>query len=833
MAYDAELIAVPDFEFSGDYFPQIAARIRKLNRVRVPEITNEDEHELFIQAERSFALMAHYNNVLLDLVANSMFLNTSMIPESAKVVLQLIGSDLFPANPAQVDILATLASRYSTATRVLEAFRKFATKRTPDYPEIVFENVTALDLTARTDDQALQYGYGLIFVRDGVASADLSSIEPDIVYDSTAPFLAADVGRYMSVWGSTVGGNDLDQRRILEVTDLVGGTYRKARLESASFLTESSVSWNIYALSTNKATNWNATVLADPWGGSPMAENDAIYIGHPDILWDRVDVTLDATSAPVGYKSIWEFYDPLENTTHPDLVLTAIPGAGQITFNINTLLGTTNAAGALVTVEYIPTGAKWRKFSTFSTPNNQVVINSYLGQPLPSPSSSVSDYVVRCDWRPLPDLDDATDSGQSSWVTSGRLDFTVPRTQSDSWYKYRLYDPAIATVNLAFFLRLRIVDPVGANGIIPTRVRIDRGGEYILARLVQGQTVEETNLSSNGQANQIIQLRRKPYVYGSLRCFVIEGSTEYEWFIGRSFLRSRSTSRHCVADAQTDGTVLLKFGDGTAGKIPPLGTNNVRVTYRIGADENGNIGANTLTVNRDGVGAFNAVTNPRQGFSWLEPDWSSQLALENAKTRAPQIFQTMRRAVSPSDVVSLAQAFRTLAGVRVVTRAKAYEESFGPKTIELVVVGGGGATLSDADKVELGEYFNGGDVYGYDGINLYNSRIVVTNYIPRMIALNIRIECYPVVTEDLVRRLLTYMLSPTAIESNGRSYMWRFGQSVALSRIAAEIFKMAPGNIFDVDITSPSVDFTLVSRELPMFDATGSNITIVGPTFED
>ena len=73
MAGERTFLKVPDFQYSGDYYPQIAARVRQQNRANVPEITNEDAREPFIEAERSFALMAHFNNVLLDMVANSLY----------------------------------------------------------------------------------------------------------------------------------------------------------------------------------------------------------------------------------------------------------------------------------------------------------------------------------------------------------------------------------------------------------------------------------------------------------------------------------------------------------------------------------------------------------------------------------------------------------------------------------------------------------------------------------------------------------------------------------------------------------------------------------------
>jgi hypothetical protein len=100
-----------------------------------------------------------------------------------------------------------------------------------------------------------------------------------------------------------------------------------------------------------------------------------------------------------------------------------------------------------------------------------------------------------------------------------------------------------------------------------------------------------------------------------------------------------------------------------------------------------------------------------------------------------------------------------------------------------------------------------------------------------MLAYTIEITAYPVVTEALVNQALSSLLSPTAIESDGVSYVWEFGQEVPNSRVISEIFDISPGNVFKVVISSPTVDVGLESKELPMFDIANTHIVIVSPNF--
>jgi hypothetical protein len=830
MANERTFLKVPDFQYGGDYYPQIASRLRQQNRINVPEITNEDSREPFIQGERAFALAMHYCNVLLDMVGNSVYLRTGTIPESVKLVLELINGQLLPAGPAQVDMVGELVSSFSSVQRLLEPYRKFATKRNADTPELVFENPAALDLTIRTDQIA--HAYGLKYNRKATAKAILSSVDSDIVEtDQTDYFDANDLNHYLSIEGSDIG-NDVEDLRIVELLNEFGtytpARYTKVRLKNGSFISETGVDWIIRKITSNVASDWNVGTKNNPLTGT-LENGDKVYVGHPDVMFDKIDVELDSTPAPPAYQGVHEFYDPTDGSLPPDDVTV---GTGVLTFNLNTLLGTDDVSGALVEVQYIPTGARRKAFSTFSSPNNQIEVD-YMGQTV-TPSTDESDYVVSADWRPLSNVTDTTiQTGiDASWSQDGSISFDLPQTRLNSWYKKRLYDHDDAEEKADFFIRYRIVSAAAASFSEPDSVEYHNGKQYGILRLVQGQTVEENPIgSSTGEADQQFTLTRVPYVLNSARIFVDEGGGEYEWAVRTSLTSSLSSDRHCVVDPQTDGTASLIFGDGVNGRIPPIGTNNIRGVYRIGADLDGNIGANTLTVNRDGVGVFRRVWNPRQGKYWISADWATQEALERAKVRGPQQLRTLYRAVSPSDCEILASTFININGVRPVARARAYEEAFGPKTIELVVTGGGGSALSSDEIEELQEYYNGGSVYGYGGILVANSEITVTNYSPRLIPLNIVVEAFPVVTEAMILQILSSLVNPTAVENDGRSFVWRYGQSVPLSRIASEVFLLAPGNVFDVDITSPSEDIQLTSRELPILDVSGTNVVIIPPSF--
>ena len=817
-----EIVRTPDFQYSGFYFPEIAARLRRFMRAHAPEITNEDLREPFMQLERAFALMAHYNNVLLDMVANEIFIATARHPESVKYQLGLIDYKMLPASPGQLEVLCKMARTYATAVRILEANRKFATQRNEDEPEIVFENTSPLDLTARTD--RVELAYGMVKEQDGTCFT--SSVDPDIIEVSAGyQFVTADLHKVIEVTGSILGNNIEDAmiEELLEETAPGSGIWKRARLTGSSFVSETALSVVMRGPTSNGGPDLATGVGFVPFAAPPVA-GDKFYIGHTDIMWDRIDIVMAA--AALGVEGVWEFYDDSETTVQPDSVVVD-PVPGYLRFYLNSLLGITSDKGAHVKVQHVPTGYESTAIVQFAVGQNYVDVSGYMGQVIPS--DDAGDYLVFCEWRPIDITQITTGTGLQRLAQSGLVKFDIPQSTSDRWARYQIYDITAGSQMESYFLRYRVLDNSGgAIGPSLTSLSIAVGDQYILFDATQGKTVEDDPLgSSSGEQSQEFVLTRKPYIMNSIRVLVDEGGGLVEWTETDSFLTSYATDRHFVVDVQTDGSAYVVFGDGTNGRIPPIGTNNIVAIYRIGADDNGNVGNGVLTVNRDGVGVFRDVTNPRAGAFWVEADWASVESLEQVKRRGPHSLRTMYRSVTPSDAEILARSFVNRDGVRPVARARAYEESFGPKTVEIVVAGRGGAALKQSYRTQLEEYFNGGEVY--KGVLLMNYEATITNYTPRLIGLNVEVTASGNVTRAMVIQVLSYLLSPTALERDGVSYVWQFGQEVPLSRVGAEIFSISPGNVFKVKFTSPTADISLNANELPVFDPITTNVVMLQP----
>ncbi len=122
---------------------------------------------------------------------------------------------------------------------------------------------------------------------------------------------------------------------------------------------------------------------------------------------------------------------------------------------------------------------------------------------------------------------------------------------------------------------------------------------------------------------------------------------------------STNTSRHYELDRRTGE---IRFGDGTHGRIPPQGRDNVRAAfYRAGGGPHGNLPAGTIIQLKTTVPYVDGV------FNW-EPsgggtDWET---LEQLKRRAPTSLRHRNRGVADVDFEDL-----VLASTREVARARA------------------------------------------------------------------------------------------------------------------------------------------------------------------
>lgn len=710
------LITVPDFEFSGIYYPELIEDLIQYMRTACPEITDEDPAEPFIQLLRANALIGHLNNVLLDLTAKERFLATLSLRESLRSHLALIDYQLKQATPAQADIIVQLSQTFAAAmTPLYAAGATVATPESSSSKSIQYQTLADFNLTNRSDRLTACYAF-----------------------DSGAQ-----------------------------------------------------------AYTDHTAAAQNASGFTPGWGGA-SAVNDLLYIGHTDVMWDAIRLVVATPQA--GFTGVWEYFDGSTRSGGPDLVTN---NGANITFNINSFLGTANRTGAIVRVKCSATGAFEDCTSTWNGSTNQITTTGILGQSVVS--TSVAAYVVTADWQELEGVADATANFSASGT--GDVTFTLPQTVLRKWQ--------LTTVNglSAFWIRFRVV-VAGSAAPTLTSATMATGHEYVTLSVTQGATQADNPLgSSNGQASQSFQLQQFPVIDDSnLAIYVTEGGVETVWTRVTDFLSSGATDTNYTVDFDDNGIGSITFGDGINGKIPNAGNNNIRATYRTMDDQDGGVGQNTITVNKSGLPYANSVYNPRAANGYAAREGSTDADIARLKVAGPATLRTKNRALTSDDVVSLTTTFVAADGSKPFARALAIEESFGPKTVEVVVVGQGGVGATAAQLQALQDYFNGNASSGIKGVLVQNNQATPTNYVPHVI--NIVATVYGG-DATFIKNALSALLSPTSVQADGVTYTWNFGGSVPLAQLIATVMGTSPAPR-NVVFATPAADVALATRELPV-----------------
>lgn len=801
-------ITIPDSKFAGFYYPEILQALLEFKRVNVPEITEESDFETVIQMLRAFALVGHLNNTHLDVAANELLIPTLKLRESLKRLLALIGVRLDGATVAQVDLLIEL-SRVVDAdvTGYIPGLTEFATTA----PSIVYESPSAdLDLD-RTD---FLHRVFAIEQEQGGADGVVATASPNRFKAASATYTSADVGKTLVVRDS-ISGNEGE----FVVTAFIA--VDQVEVSGSSFVTETGLTWRLMAFTVDFSTEANGVGLFTPWT-TPVAQ-DALYISHQQILWHLFEVTV--STAATGLFGVWEFFDDDLSSENPDTVTDL---GGSIRFGLDTLIGGMgDATGALIRVEYTPTGASEVVTSIFAASENRIETNGLLGQA--SVSIDVNDYLVRVEdgWRPLSG-DDGAETGGVSFAQNGFVNYAFPNSLLQKWQS--------TTVNevVAIWLRFRITTATAATSPILGRIDPSAGGatfgQFYPVTVTQGDTVGPRILgSSTGLADQTFTMPDTPFIDGSQTVEVDEGGGFVEWVAVVDFLASDSTSRHYTVDTNEVTQGVVTFGNGTKGKIPPSGTDNVRSTWRVGADFDGNVGAGEITENADGLPFVRSVSNPRPGTGFKVAEGSTPEDLALQKVLGPAELRTRNRALNAEDVEFLALTFVTDDGSSPVFRAFAIEEELGVKTISVIVVGAAGALLTDAQREELEEFFNGDRfaVPPVEGVIAMNHSASVFNYVPNVPTINVTVTWKNGVASRIENALIN-LLNPTALESDGVTFVWDPGDLVARSRIIAEVHSVDPA-ITNVVLTLPASDINLGPRELPLAVAANITVTIVEP----
>lgn len=710
-------IVLPNFDFSGVYYPQLLDALLVFKRINVPDLSDESPQEPLIQLLRAFALVGHLNNTLTDLVANESTLPTAQLVQNVRNMLRLIDYTMATATPAQTDLIYQLAQVLSSPQTVVPQNAQASSQASGDTPAIFFESLAADLVVQRTD-------------------------------------------RLLACFGVQLG---------------------------------------VYADFTLSA---NTNVAFTPWpgvvhDGNNTREGDSLLFGHGQIMWDRADFT--TTIAAIGVTGVWEYYDGNPYKTKPTGV---VNNGANLTLDLTSYLGVADLTGTSIRVTLNRTGAFEDRFSYFSGGVNRVDTGALLGQSI-TVSININDYTVGSVWERF---DPALVDGTSALTTSGAVTYPLPQTITRDWL--------LGTLNAlsAFWMRFRVIHTTAAVSPQLTRVRIDQGKQYAKRLATQGQRQVDNPLgSSDGSASQIFQSSKLDFIAGTDSLFV----NAVQWTRVDSFLASRPTDRHYIVELDENDQASFKFGDGVTGAIPPPGVGNIYVIYRFGAADNGNVGANTVTSDKSGLTLVNSINNPRPASGWATSEGSTAQSLEQAKIAGPSSLRTRNFALGPDDAEALISRANVLdPTVAKYTRARAVEEGFGPKTIELILVPAGGNLASSDQLQTVNDFFNGNKTASPPKLKrvVMNTQVTATNYVPRLISVTATV--YGRTTQAAVIAALTALLQSEALKEDGVTFEWAFDGLVPVTRLEHEIYKV-DSSITNVIMSLPAADVVLLHGELP------------------
>jgi hypothetical protein len=525
------------------------------------------------------------------------------------------------------------------------------------------------------------------------------------------------------------------------------------------------------------------------------AIGDMLYIGHADVMVDRLD--FGTVSIPMADVSayVWEVYDGSTKDGNPDLVQDL---GGTIQFDVDVLLGADNAAGSTVRVYYNPTDSFEDCVSTYAGGKNIITTAGTLGQI--AVSLAEEDYTVGTLWRPITDL--IVEDTSAGITTAGYLSFAVPKFQTLQWQTFEV------NAVEAYWIRLRVV-AIGGGPIPPTvdRILITGGEQYVAVAATQGRTINDAGTNSTGAANQSVLSANPNVVDLSGAVSVTTGAITEAWTRVANFLASGPLDKHFTTTEDDEEFIVFAFGDGVTGKVPPAAS-TILPSYRIEAETDGNVGANTIVVNRSGLSLITSVSNLIPASGWAAKQGHDAADIENMKIIGPAALRAITVS-APIDFESKAVDWTDDDGASPVIRARAVEEGYGIKTIQLLVVGAGGALLSSAVRADLQDYYNNDD----DGVIIANHQATVDNYTPQTIAITVEVTGITAAQAFQVQNQLTAFLSPVSQDDSG-NWVWAFAGTVAHSRLEAETYK-ANSSISNVTVTAPAADVVLGANALP------------------
>jgi len=219
--------------------------------------------------------------------------------------------------------------------------------------------------------------------------------------------------------------------------------------------------------------------------------------------------------------------------------------------------------------------------------------------------------------------------------------------------------------------------------------------------------------TSDGLPFQFYGLAEIPPVAATIAVYVDESASGVYtlWSRVTTLVDQDPDARVYVLRRLTDRSVVVSFGDGTTGKIPPAGA-VIQAAYRIGGGESGNVGSGTITTILSALpGGYVATVNNEEAAE----GGSSGETITEVKQAAPRALRALHRAVTLEDYAALAL---TVSGVQAA-KARWVDTS---QKVEVAVASGSGLVTS-AIKADVLELLDNSDAAGLE-VTMFDPTLV-------------------------------------------------------------------------------------------------------------
>lgn len=178
--------------------------------------------------------------------------------------------------------------------------------------------------------------------------------------------------------------------------------------------------------------------------------------------------------------------------------------------------------------------------------------------------------------------------------------------------------------------------------------------------------------SSTGEPNLAFLISQSPVILDTLVVEVDEGAGWVRWDRRASLLYdlgadgrvsfSGPDARDYYVQFDENDRCFVLFGDGTYGRRPPLGANNVRASYHVGGGVGGNVPANAIVQAKTPIALLDSVTNPQPAAGGADHEDQN-----HAVRFAPLAYRSGQRAVTLADYIALALQAGGVAKVRAAS----------------------------------------------------------------------------------------------------------------------------------------------------------------------